>query len=193
MIIVKFQAARRQSKSDDQKSANPGRLLRGNYLDQAAARYEQASATEQPFIERLVHFFSNHFAVSADKPPLPAIAGLYENEAIWPNVTGRFEDLLLAVVKHPAMILYLDNQRSIGPKSSLASRANRRGRSLGLNENLAREILELHTLGVDGGYTQNDVSALARIITGWSLGGGDERGRFDEGTPGQFAFRANIH
>jgi uncharacterized protein (DUF1800 family) len=171
-----------------------GRTVREHYVDQAIARYRAAVLTDAPFHERLVHFWSNHFAVSADKQPLPAIAGLYENEAIRPNVTGRFADLLIAAVRHPAMILYLDNQRSIGPASPAARRANRSGeRSIGLNENLAREILELHTLGVDGGYSQADVTAFAAVITGWSIGGAGPDGRFAEGTPGMFAFRDAIH
>ena len=194
VVIVEVQAARRGAKRDDAGAPKPGGVLRRHYLQQAEARYAHAAETAMPFHERLVHFFSNHFAVSADKPPLPGIAGLFENEAIRPNVSGRFADLLVAVEQHPAMIFYLDNQRSIGPNSALARRASRRrGRRFGLNENLAREILELHTLGVDGGYGQADVTALARVITGWSLGGGDERGRFDEGKPGTFEFRANIH
>jgi uncharacterized protein (DUF1800 family) len=148
-----------------------------------------------PFHERLVHFWTNHFAISADKQPLPAIAGLFENEAIRPNVTGKFADLLIAVEQHPAMVLYLDNQRSIGPDSKLARRASRRQskQTFGLNENLAREILELHTLGVDGGYSQQDVTTLAKIITGWSIGGANERGRFADGEPGKFEFREIIH
>jgi uncharacterized protein (DUF1800 family) len=194
-VIVGVQAARREAKNDAANKSGPGRMLRGNYLEQTEARYALAATTSLPFHERLVHFFSNHFAVSADKPPLPGIAGLYENEAIRPNVSGRFADLLIAVEQHPAMILYLDNQRSIGPNSTLGKRAGRRRseRSIGLNENLAREILELHTLGVDGGYSQDDVTALARVITGWSLGGGNDKGRFNEGTPGTFEFRQSIH
>lgn len=168
--------------------------VRRHYLQQTDTRFRIAAGTDYPFHERLVHFWSNHFAVSADKQPLPAIAGLFENEAIRPNLDGSFADLLLAVETHPAMIVYLDNQRSIGPNSRLARRANRRRREqeTGLNENLAREILELHTLGVDGGYTQDDVTALARVITGWSVGGGNQR-RFAEGTPGEFEFREIIH
>ena len=164
-------------------------------LRAAGEAYRHAAQTDLPFHERLVHFWSNHFAVSADKQPLPAIAGLMENEAIRPNVSGRFADLLEAVEKHPAMIVYLDNQRSIGPNSQLGKRANRRrsDQQFGLNENLAREILELHTLGVDGGYTQRDVTTFAKVITGWSIGGANERGRFADGTPGEFEFREAIH
>jgi uncharacterized protein (DUF1800 family) len=171
-----------------------GNVIRRHYLEQAEVRYRVAAATDFPFHERLVHFWSNHFAVSADKQPLTALAGLYENEAIRPNLDGSFFDLLLAAETHPAMILYLDNQRSIGPNSTLGRRANRRRdrQPVGLNENLAREILELHTLGVDGGYDQADVTAFAHVITGWSIGG-NSRGRFSEGTPGTFEFRETIH
>lgn len=170
------------------------RIVRTHYVAQVTARYAHAAVTDLPFHERLVHFWGNHFAVQANKQPLSALAGAFENEAIRPNLGGRFIDLLLAVERHPAMIMNLDNQRSIGPNSSLAKRANsrRNNRELGLNENLAREILELHTLGVDGGYTQDDVTAFARVLTGWSIGGGD-RPALREGRPGEFEFRENIH
>ena len=172
-----------------------GRTVRDHYLAQSSARYRCAVTSEHPFHERLVHFWSNHFAVSADKQPMPALAGLYENEAIRPNITGNFADLLIACERHPAMILYLDNQRSIGPGSKAGQRANRaqRDRNIGLNENLAREILELHTLGVGGGYTQEDVTTFAKVITGWSIGGANENGRFADGDPGTFEFRDLIH
>jgi uncharacterized protein (DUF1800 family) len=164
------------------------------YLDQVAARYRVAVASEESFRERLVHFWSNHFAVSADKPQVLALAGTLENEAIRPHLTGRFVDMLAAVEAHPAMILYLDNQASIGPQSQLAQRRNRRlaasERKLGINENLAREILELHTLGVDGGYTQQDVTTFAQALTGWSLG--TDR-PFAGGQPGKFAFHDAAH
>ena len=198
-VLVDVQDIRRQEReakqSDPDAVKTYGRNVRRHYTDQTNARYRVATETETPFHERLVHFWSNHFAISADKQPIPAIAGLYENEAIRPNVTGKFIDLLLAVEKHPAMIVYLDNQRSIGPDSPMGKRANRRqrGREIGLNENLAREILELHTLGVDGGYTQQDVTTFAEVITGWSIGGTNERGQFAEGDPGTFEFRDTLH
>jgi uncharacterized protein (DUF1800 family) len=113
-----------------------------------------------------------------------------EREAIRPHVLGRFSDLLLAAEQHPAMLLYLDNQQSIGPNSAAARLANRRGKDIGLNENLGREILELHTLGV-GAYTQADVRALATLITGWSIGG--NTGRLRGGEPGAFFFREALH
>jgi uncharacterized protein (DUF1800 family) len=188
-----------QRNADDDPDADfvktYGRTVRRMYMDQVHARYRAAATTDCPFHERLVHFWANHFAISADKQPIPAVAGLFEAEAIRPNVSGNFADLLMAVEQHPAMILYLDNQRSVGPGSTAARRANRRSedRNVGLNENLAREILELHTLGVDSGYTQQDVTTFAKVITGWSIGGAAPNGRFAEGEPGTFEFREIIH
>ena len=149
------------------------------------ARTASALQTSTPFVERLVHFWANHFAVSVDKLLVIGLAGGFEADAIRPHVLGRFQDLLLAAVRHPAMLLYLDQARSTGANSMLARRASmpqEGGR--GLNENLAREILELHTLGVRTGYTQNDVTELARALTGWTLpgeqalGGGQSTFRF---------------
>ncbi len=201
-VLVEVQDLRREMR-DQQANGEPapdfvqkyGRTVREHYIEQTSARYRHAVASDFPFHERLVHFWSNHFAVSIDKQPLPAVAGLYENEAIRPHVTGNFADLLIACEQHPAMIMYLDNQRSIGPDSTLGRRANRaqRERNIGLNENLAREILELHTLGVSGGYTQTDVTTFAKVITGWSIGGQSDNGRFAEGDPGSFEFRDSIH
>jgi uncharacterized protein (DUF1800 family) len=178
-----------------------GTFMREHYLQQTAERYRLAIVTDAPFVERLVHFWGNHFAVSADKQPLAAIAGWYEQEAIRPHVTGNFYDLLLAAERHPAMILYLDNQASMGASSTAATLVPRnRGRELGLNENLAREILELHTLGVAGGYSQADVTEFAKVLTGWSIGGALGQGgrvleRFggDLGSPGEFHFRPGMH
>ena len=188
---------------DQQAIREFGSFVRERYVAQTAERHKLAIETDRPFVERLVHFWSNHFAVSADKQPLAALAGLYEQEAIRPHVTGNFYDLLLSVERHPAMILYLDNQASMGPSSQAAKLVRRnRGRELGLNENLAREILELHTLGVDGGYTQADVTEFAKVLTGWSIGGelgqGGGRGPLarvggDAGAPGEFHLRALMH
>jgi uncharacterized protein (DUF1800 family) len=167
------------------------------YLGQVTARYEVAMRTEEPFRERLVHFWTNHFAVSADKAQVLALAGTLENEAVRPNLSGRFVDLLLAVESHPAMILYLDNQASIGPNSQLGAAAARRaattGRKRDINENLAREILELHTLGVDGGYTQTDVTTFAKALTGWSVGGPAFGRGGSGGDPGKFVFHDAAH
>jgi uncharacterized protein (DUF1800 family) len=150
----------------------------------AMARFKSVFHAEVGFAERLVHFWSNHFCVSAAKGPVRAIAGSFEREAVRPHVLGRFADMLVAVEQHPAMLFYLDNAQSFGPHSKAGQNRKR-----GLNENLAREILELHTLGVDGGYTQADVTALARILTGWTFAG--REGRLGE--PGTFVFFANAH
>jgi len=128
------------------------------------ARIRAGVTTDRPFSERLARFWANHFTVSVRKGGIAPIVGAFQREAIRPHVYGRFEDMLIAAVSHPAMIVYLDNQRSFGPNSRLGRR-----RGLGLNENLAREVLELHTLGVNGGYGQADVEGLAKILTGWTV------------------------
>jgi uncharacterized protein (DUF1800 family) len=167
--------------------------LRPIYVSEAAARFSAAVNTERPLVERLAQFWSNHFAVSVDKQYQAGLAGSFEREAIRPHVLGNFNDLLLAAETHPAMLLYLDNHLSVGPHSEAAQFAarGRNPRRIGINENLAREILELHTLGVGGGYTQGDVTSFAQVITGWSVGGG--RGRFAGGEPGRFLFRPALH
>src|SRR6202051_5082681 len=129
-----------------------------HYRAQVLARAQSAALTTRPFAERLVHFWTNHFAVSADKGAVFGIAGTLENEALRPHVDGRFADLLIAVEQHPAMIAFLDNQNSVGKDSELALVAARRGagagagagaaegkpkREFGINENFARGILEL--------------------------------------------------
>ena len=155
------------------------------FRDEAMASIGRSVAAPCGFYERLVGFWTNHFSVSAARGPVIRLfAGAFEREAIRPHVLGKFEDMLLAVEQHPAMLAFLDNATSIGPNSRAGQR-----RARGLNENLAREILELHTLGVNGGYTQQDVGALARIITGWSFGPLDGR----LGPPGDFNFNANTH
>jgi uncharacterized protein (DUF1800 family) len=155
------------------------------YRSEALARIRKAAEPGIGFAERLVLFWSNHFCVSVAKGPIGrATAGALEREAVRPHVFGRFADMLLAVEKHPAMLFYLDNRQSVGPNSRAG-----RNRRVGLNENLAREILELHTLGVHGGYSQADVTSLAKIITGWTFAGGEER----IGPAGAFAFAANRH
>jgi len=142
-------------------------------LEEVAARLAAAAATPAPFRERLVWFWSNHFTVSAEKALVFALTGSFEREAIRPHVSGRFADMLLAATRHPAMILYLDNHLSV--RKGWQAHGLRSSRStafpppVGLNENLAREILELHTLGVNGGYTQGDVTEFARVITGWTV------------------------
>ncbi len=154
------------------------------YLSEAKARINAALDAEIGFVERLVWFWSNHFCVSADKGNVRPICGAYEREVIRANVLGRFSDMLLAVESHPAMLIYLDNARSIGPDSIAGLRQKR-----GLNENLAREILELHTLGVRTVYTQEDVTRFAHVITGWTF----VPFRQDPVRGGEFEFNPRMH
>jgi len=209
--VVKQQAYRRQQQQarqngSDASQANNVRVLiqelRPMYEQHIAARLTQALKSDTPFYERLVHFWSNHFAVSADNPQTLGLVPTLEVEAIRPNISGSFVDMLRAVEQHPAMLTYLDNNLSIGPNSKLGSRASGRAgrnngaprRKIDINENLAREIIELHTLGVDGGYTQQDVTSFAKVITGWGVGGnGNGNTRFDTGTPGEFYFNEALH
>jgi len=150
-------------------------------LNEAKARLDAACNARIGFLERLVWFWSNHFCVSLDK--VPSMAGAYEREAIRPHVLGRFADMLLAAESHPAMLFYLDNAASIGPDSVAGI-----NRTKGLNENLAREILELHTLGVRTGYSQDDVTRFAKVLTGWTFTGAQnpEHG-------GEFMFNRRMH
>jgi len=154
------------------------------YLAEAKARIQAALGAEIGFLERLVWFWSNHFCVSADKGNVRQICGAYEREVIRANVLGRFSDMLLAAESHPAMLIYLDNARSIGPDSIAGLRQKR-----GLNENLAREILELHTLGVRTVYTQEDVTRFANVITGWTF----VPFRQDPARGGEFEFNPRMH
>ncbi|NKX44751.1 DUF1800 domain-containing protein [Roseibacterium sp. KMU-115] len=117
--------------------------------------------TDAPLRERLVWFWADHFTVAAAGPTGRAAVPAFVDEAIRPHVTGRFADMLRAVIRHPVMLVYLDQHLSYGPGSAAAARGGR-----GLNENLARELLELHTLGVGGGYAQADVRAAAELLTG---------------------------
>jgi uncharacterized protein (DUF1800 family) len=154
------------------------------YLEEAKARFEAAVGADIGFVERLVWFWSNHFCVSADKGQVRPLAGAFEREAIRAHVLGKFGALLLAVESHPAMLMYLDNARSIGPNSVAGLR-----RSKGLNENLAREILELHTLGVRSGYSQADVTNFANVITGWTVVPLAQ----DPARGGEFTFNPRMH
>jgi len=174
------------------------KALRGEILEiyrsAVNARVSSALTTSTPFVDRLVHFWANHFAVSTEKPQVAALAGAFEMEAIRAHVLGRFEDMLVAVERHPAMQLYLDQTRSVGPDSMAALRAERRNpdNRRGLNENLAREIMELHTLGVRSGYTQADVTEFARALTGWSVAG-VKGPQPNNAAPGAFVFRTALH
>ena len=173
------QAAGEMAKMAAEAVPDPGRPI---YLEEARLRIAAALSAQIGFVERLVWFWSNHFCVSADK--IRSMSGAYEREAIRPHVLGRFSGLLLTTEGHPAMLFYLDQTVSMGPNSVAGI-----NRTLGLNENFAREILELHTLGVRTGYTQNDVLSFANVLTGWTLvppGDNPEHG-------GEFTFNPRLH
>jgi uncharacterized protein (DUF1800 family) len=156
-------------------------LPRQLFRTEARARIDAALDAEIGFVERLVWFWSNHFCVNQDKT---VMAGAYEREAIRPHVLGRFADMLLAAEGHPAMLLYLDNAQSIGPDSVAGI-----NRDKGLNENLAREVLELHTLGVRTVYTQDDVTNFAKVLTGWTI----RQTVSDPDHGGEFVFIKRMH
>ena len=192
-LLADYADYRREQRGPNEPEARQqfARLSQQQYRGGVGARVEAALDTPAPFAERLVHFWANHFAVSVEKAPLALLAGSFEREAIRPHVMGRFVDMLLAVERHPGMLLYLDQARSTGPRSLAATRADPQRRR-GLNENLAREILELHTLGVRSGYDQQDVQEFARALTGWSVAG--LPGLPARGVaPGAFAFLPQLH
>ena len=139
-------------------------VLNETFLGDITARLEQGFTTTTPVNERLVRFWGNHFSISAENALISPAIGAFERDVIRSNLNGSFYDLLLAAESHPAMIVYLNNEQSTGPNSTAGSRRNR-----GLNENFSREIMELHTVGVNGGYDQADVTSFAKILTGWSV------------------------
>ena len=198
-----LQAIRRQARQDGDKPDKDqlkamrkdfGKQARQLYQAGIAARTDSALATGAPFVERLVHFWSNHFCISVDNPQLLAFAPSFERDAIRPHVLGKFKDMLFAVEQHPAMLIYLNQVTSVGPDSPLAERVEARNpnRKLGINENLGRETMELHTLGVRSGYTQADVTEYSRALTGWTIGGFGP-GQKNDGNPDDFAFRPQLH
>jgi uncharacterized protein (DUF1800 family) len=149
-----------------------------------SAKILRAVYSERQLDEVLVDFWLNHFNVFAGKGPVKFMVGEYEREVIRPHAWGKFEDLLRATAESPAMLFYLDNWLSADP-NAVRGRFRGQGRQRGLNENYAREIMELHTLGVDGGYTQKDVTEVARCFTGWTM-------RNPRGAP-RFVFNERIH
>ena len=163
----------------DRTSRVPVELYRAETIGWATRMLE----TPAPFLERWANFWTNHLTVSRRLRALAPLIGNYQREAIRAHAFGRFEEMLLAAYHHPAMLGYLDQNASIGPNSRAGLR-----RSRGLNENLARECMELHTITPSGGYSQEDVTSLARILTGWSTGRGEEAGE-----PDGFVFRPAAH
>lgn len=161
------------------------------FLAEVRARFSHQIRTPIGFLERLVMFWSNHFNMSVEKKGhIRAMLGQYERNVVRANVLGRFERMLRMTVTHPAMIGYLDNTESIGPNSPAGQRFQ-----AGVNENLARELMELHTVGVGGGYDEKDVGSLAKILSGHSYVRGWEvaNGTFPESMRGQYVFRESWH
>lgn len=185
--VSDFYQAKRKQKNSVNASKADGVADRKKIIKEAIRTsvntLSHAMQTQDSFQARLIDFFSNHFSVSANNLKMQALAPTLEREAIAANLTGSFYQLLIAVEMHPAMIIYLNNEQSAGPDSKFAQRKKQRG----INENLAREILELHTMGVNGGYTQNDVKELAMSITGWSVGNPQR------GEKAVFKFRKALH
>ncbi len=181
-------------RSGDQEMIQESRRTTGQLVEsERGAVLQHRLTTATPYVERLVAFWSNHLCVAtpANIAVVP-FAGLYERQVIRPYVLGRFRDMVRASAQHPAMLLYLNNAQSIGPGSSGARWWSRlRGQERGLNENYARELLELHTLGVNGGYDQGDVEQMARLLTGWTLSGAGPLAR--PGEPFGFVFRSQLH
>ena len=174
------QAQAQQPLKDDSVTMNPYRKeLRQKNIQSLQRRWQHSIQTPTPVAERWVQFWSNHFCVAATKGTMIALVGPHEYEAIRPHAFGRYKDLLRAAILHPAMLIYLYNAQSIGPQSPVGLR-----RGKGLNENLARELLELHTLGVHAGYTQQDVTQTAMLLTGWTV---------SQQTGGRVDFLASIH
>jgi uncharacterized protein (DUF1800 family) len=168
-------------RADRKDKPEPGQSqARALFRDGVEAQLANALTTQMPFRERLVWFWTNHFTVSVRRGECAAVLPSFVNEAIRPHVTGKFADMVLAVMHHPAMLMYLDNQGSVGPDSPAGQRSHR-----GLNENLARECMELHTVTPVSGYTQADVTAFADILTGWSID--------MQGDPPGFVYRPGAH
>lgn len=160
-LVIKRKGGEKSKVTVRQERKRQGKALR----EEIRARIQHSATTQAPFAQRWVDFWGNHFSLSAIKPETVLLVGPFEREAIRPHVFGSFKTLLRAATLHPAMLSYLDNHRSIGQSSRLGRRDNR-----SLNENLAREVLELHTLGVGSGYSQKDVESFAKALTGWVPG-----------------------
>ncbi len=179
LVALRDDRDQRRNKAADGTPAPPMRV-RNLLKAESIVLSNNLLTTETGFRERLVWFWANHFTVSVRRGECAAVVTSFIREAIRPHVTGRFSDMLLAVMNHPAMLMYLDNVGSIGPDSPAGQRSHR-----GLNENLARECLELHTVSPAAGYTQVDVTEFAKILTGWSID--------TNLNPPGYVFRLNAH
>ncbi len=195
-IVALFRDARSQQQQQQRdtgamRAADPGmdsrRELQQTYTEVASAKLARAVVSERQLYEQMVDFWENHFSVFSGKGQTRLYIPAYDRDVIRPRALGRFRDLLGAVASSPAMLFYLDNAQSVADSShrTLAGvrRLGLRRGGRGLNENYARELMELHTLGVDGGYTQDDVVEVARALTGWTIDQGE----------GVFVFRPAAH
>ncbi|TAL23488.1 MAG: DUF1800 domain-containing protein [Aquabacterium sp.] len=194
-LVARFRAAT-QAAEDDSAAGKAQRreLVQQLVLESGEARLARAQSSPRQLEEVMVDFWFNHFNVYSGKGLVRVLAADYEREAIRPHALGRFRDLLGATARHPAMLFYLDNWLSAAPGFQPRVRRGPAAKAGGLNENYARELMELHTLGVDGGYTQQDVSELARIFTGWTLGPRERGGNGDDrDEDGIFRFDARRH
>lgn len=163
-LLKNYREARRSEKlgkGSKAQSKKTALALRRVILADLKGQFIRQIGSSDGFVERLVTFWADHFTVSARSREVALAQGAYFEQAIRPNIAGKFADLLFDAVTHTAMLLYLDQNSSIGPNSKMGKSKNR-----GLNENLAREVLELHTLGADADYTQTDVTQFAELLTG---------------------------
>jgi uncharacterized protein (DUF1800 family) len=159
------------------------------YQNDVAAQLGWAATTQAGYRERLVWFWANHFSVSISQGQTGGLVGPMIREAIRPHVNGNFTDMVLAVERHPAMLRYLMNDNSIGPNSPAGQRTGR-----GLNENLGRECMELHTVGLQAGYSQTDVTNMAKLLTGWSVAGTPPANKPRQGGDATgFKYQPNFH
>lgn len=168
-IFILYNKYQKQKKLDKESAKTTKQILSQEYELGLRNRANLALNSDHQFLERMVWFWSNHFAISADNVLVRSLAASYEFEAIRPNIGTNFHQLLVAAITHPAMLIYLNQWRSFGPNSQFVTPGNAKKKKIGINENLAREILELHTLGVDGGYSQKDVTEFARAMTGLTI------------------------
>lgn len=168
-VVAEFTELRKEVRDEEEGARQRRRAgLAAIALETAEARVLRAIDSPRQLEEVLVDFWYNHFNVFAGKGVDRALVASYERDAIRPHVMGSFRAMLGATAKHPAMLYYLDNYLSTAPGLAPGSQRGAASKARGLNENYARELMELHTLGVDGGYTQKDVSELARMLTGWT-------------------------
>jgi len=185
-ISRKYKDARKTMKDADKPAASKayGKTVRRNFEAEIKARAIYAAQTQTPFHERLTRFWSNHFSISARNRNTRVFPGAYEREAIRPHILDSFFELTISAIFHPGMLVFLDNVSSVGPKSRQGQKRNK-----GLNENLARETLELHTVTPAAGYSQSDVTEFAKALTGWSV----ERKTGRDTPQGMTAFNRRYH